>query len=94
MPPVSLVDSKPLSKHSMAQAMVTPALMVSIPRSSQMAAARMTVFGSSTPHNGPKAKRLSYSMRPLDFLPLSLVTKIFSQPMVQLAQLAFLAKCS
>ena len=47
--------------------------------------------GSDMPQRGPRAKRLSYSMRtpslPLPFLPLpSRDTRIRSQPMVQLAQ--------
>ena len=82
--------SAPFSKHSIAHAMEPPALMVSIPISSQRLDALITVFGSLTPTSGPMAKELWYSMRPVAFAPSSVVVTTCSQPIVQLAQWAFL----
>ena len=55
---------QPRSAHSIAQAMVPPAEMVSIPSSSQRALAASTSSASDTPHIGPSAKTFSYSTRP------------------------------
>ena len=44
----------PLSKHSIAQAMVPPALIVSIPDSSQNRVARIIVLGVGHPHQRPE----------------------------------------
>ena len=54
---------RPRSAHSMAQAIVPPAEIVSSPRSSQSALAASTASGSDTPHIGPSAKTFSYSTR-------------------------------
>ena len=54
---------RPRSAHSIAQAMVPPAEMVSRPSSSQRALAASTSSGSETPHIGPSANTFSYSTR-------------------------------
>jgi hypothetical protein len=56
-------SSSPRSAHSIAQAMVPPALMVSMPRSSQRALAVSTASGSDTPHMGPRELRFWCSIR-------------------------------
>ena len=53
----------PRSAHSIAQATVPPAEIVSRPSSSQRALAANTSSGSDTPHSGPSANTFSYSMR-------------------------------
>jgi hypothetical protein len=47
----------------MAQAMVPPAEIVSIPSSSHLALAASTASGSDTSHIGPSANTFSYSTR-------------------------------
>jgi hypothetical protein len=54
---------RPRSAHSIAQAIVPPAEMVSRPSSSQRALAANTSSGSDTPHSGPSANTFSYSIR-------------------------------
>ena len=54
---------RPRSAHSIAQAIVPPAEMVSRPSSSHRALAASTASGSDTPHIGPSANTFSYSTR-------------------------------
>jgi hypothetical protein len=54
---------RPRSTHSIAQAIVPPAEIVSRPSSSQRPLASRTASGSETPHIGPSAKTFSYSTR-------------------------------
>jgi hypothetical protein len=56
-------SSSPRSTHSIANAMVPPVLMVSMPSSSQRCDARRTASPSPTPQRDPSANRLSYSTR-------------------------------
>ena len=54
---------RPRCAHSIAQAIVPPAEIVSMPSSSQRALAASTASGSLTPHIGPSANTFSYSTR-------------------------------
>ena len=54
---------RPRSAHSIAQAMVPPAEIVSSPSSSHRPLAASTASGSETPHIGPSANTFSYSTR-------------------------------
>ena len=54
---------RPRWAHSIAHAIVPPAEIVSMPRSSQRALAASTASGSLTPHIGPSANTFSYSTR-------------------------------
>ena len=65
--------STPRWRHSIAQAIVPPVEMASIPSSSQSAEARNTTFGSLTPQRKPRANRGSYSSRAEVSGPLSRV---------------------
>ena len=56
-------SSSPRSAHSIAQATVPPAEMVSMPRSSHSPLAARTTSGSETPHIGPSAETFWCSMR-------------------------------
>ena len=56
---------RPRSAHSIAQASVPPAEIVSMPRSSQSWLAASTASGSDTPQSGPSANTFSYSTRVL-----------------------------
>jgi hypothetical protein len=82
-PSNSASPAMPLSRHSMRNATVPPADMVSMPVSSQIRAARRITSLSGIPQSGPRAKRDSYSSLP----PApEASSKTCSQPMVQAAQ--------
>ena len=54
-------SSSPFSKHSIAKEQVTPALIVSIPRSSQITFARAKSLQSEISHPEPRKAAVSYS---------------------------------